>query len=84
MWMNHTILTSAHLTYRRYIFYIGGWINDVSQPSLFFMDIISKLRWILQIGKINPPGLSGQVLSNYVLEESILETNNVFSLSTSN
>jgi hypothetical protein len=59
---------------RRYIFYIGGWINNVSQSSLFFLDLLTKLRWILQTGKMNPPGLSGQVLSNYVLEESILHT----------
>ncbi len=77
MHVNYSIWTSVctkylHLLFaRRYIFYIGGWINNVGQSSLFFMDLLTKLRWVLQAGKINPPGLVGQVLSNHVLEESI-------------
>ncbi len=36
------------------------------------MDLSSKHVWVLQTGKMNPPGQYGQVFSNFVLEESIL------------
>jgi len=56
---------------RNYIFYVGGWVDHyVAQSSLYFMDLTSKAGWVLQTGKMNAPGLKGQVLSNYVLEES--------------
>ncbi len=56
---------------RQYIFHIGGYLgNNVPQSSLYFMDLTSKLSWVLQTGKVNPPGILGQVMSNYILEES--------------
>ncbi len=57
----------------RHIFYIGGRLQDNSRVStLYTMDLSSKHVWVLQTGKMNPPGLLGQVFSNFVLEESIL------------
>jgi hypothetical protein len=37
------------------------------------MDLTSKLSWVLQTGKMSPTGMLGQVMSNYVLEESFFK-----------
>jgi len=60
---------------RRNIFYVGGMINPIayiSQSALYFMDLTSKSGWVLQSGKMSPPGLLGQVRSSFVLEERFL------------
>jgi len=58
--------------FRRNIFYVGGLIANISQSALYFMDLTSKSGWVLQTGKMNPPGLLGKVRSNFFLEESFL------------
>ncbi len=47
--------------------------DNVPQSSLYFMDLTLKLSWVLQTGKVNPPGMLGQVMSNYILEESFFK-----------
>ena len=50
------------------MFYVGGWFGD-PRSAVYLMDLASKqLGWVLQTGKINPPGLKGWVHSNYALE----------------
>jgi len=56
------------------MFYVGGYItNNIRQSALYFLDLTSKLGWVLQTGQMNPPGILGRVFSNFVLEESILK-----------
>jgi hypothetical protein len=50
------------------MFYVGGYFSD-PRSTLYFMDLSAKqLGWVLQTGKINPPGLKGFVHSNFALE----------------
>ncbi len=58
--------------FRRNIFYVGGLIANISQSALYFMDLTSKSGWVLQTGKMSPPGLLGKVSSTFILEESFL------------
>ena len=56
---------------RQYLFYIGGVLAGVGEQSnLYFMDLAAKqLGWVLQTGKMIPPGFKGTVLSTYASEE---------------
>ncbi len=46
---------------------------NVAQSSLYFMDLAAKsLGWILQVGKMIPIGLTGEVKAMFILEESII------------
>jgi hypothetical protein len=50
------------------MYYVGGYFGT-PRSAVYFMDLAAKqLGWILQTGKINPPGLIGWVHSNYALE----------------
>ena len=51
----------------------GSTYGGARTSDLFTMDLSSKLAWVLQTGKMTPPGLFGEVFSNFVLDVSFFK-----------